>query len=432
MSFRLRRLFRVTCWLLILVTCCNIRGSAQNAPTTNASATSQATNLVGVVGGGMLSREEVKALTFGLDQIAILRDHNPLGIPLWQYVASALYFAIAFLVAKLLDFITRAYLRQWAEKTRTKFDDVLITLLDGPVKMIAFVILIHIGLQMLDWPPSVQIYIHKGLILMVGFSLTYLVVRFLDVLINQWKQRVATEMDKVFQDQFFPLIRKTTILFVVIIAVLITLQAMGAPVGTLIGSLGVGSLALALAAQDTVANLFGAVAVFLDKPFHVGDQIKVEAVEGVVEAIGLRSTRVRHPDGQLITVPNKTMGNAVITNISKRPNIKTTMNIGITYDTSTEKLKEALTILDTVYRQHPLTHDLVISFNQFADSSLNVQVTHWFNSTDPKMHLAGMQELNLEIKRRFDAAGINFAFPTRTVLVKQDSEWKVDSGSRNG
>ncbi len=430
MSFRFPGLFQASCWLLILIVCCNFRCGAQNVPATNAPTSDPATNLGGAA-VGLLSRDEVKALTFGLDQIAFLREHAPLGIPLWQYMASALYFAIAFLVAKLLNFVTRVYLRQWAEKTRTKFDDVLITLLDGPVKVIAFVILVHIGLQMLDWPPAVQVYIHKGLILMVGFSLTYLIVRFLDILINQWKRRVATEMDKVFQDQFFPLIRKTAIIFVVVIAVLITLQAMGAPVGTLIGSLGVGSLALALAAQDTVANLFGAVAVFLDKPFHVGDQIKVEAVEGVVESIGLRSTRVRHPDGQLITVPNKTMGNAVITNISKRPNIKTTMNIGITYDTPTEKVKQALTILDEVYRRHPMTHDLVISFNQFADSSLNVQVTHWFKSTDPKEHLAGMQELNLEIKKRFDAAGINFAFPTRTLLVKQDSEWKIASGSKN-
>ena len=111
---------------------------------------------------------------------SILRDTLLLGIPLWQYVASALYFAIAFLVAKFLNFVTRVYLKKWAEKSENKFDDILVALLDGPVKIVSFVILIHIGLQMLDWPPSVQIYIHKGLILLVGFSLTYLAVRFLD------------------------------------------------------------------------------------------------------------------------------------------------------------------------------------------------------------------------------------------------------------
>src|SRR5438552_8586590 len=152
-------------------------------------------------------------------------------------------------------------------------------------------------------------------------------------------QRSATDMDRVFNDQFFPLIQKAIRIFVVIVALLITLQSLHIEVTGLITSLGVGGLAFALAAQDTLANVFGAVTVFVDKPFQVGDFIKLDNVEGNVENIGLRSTRVRHPDGHLITVPNKTMGNATITNVTRRPNIKTTMNIGITYDTPTEKIK---------------------------------------------------------------------------------------------
>ena len=119
------------------------------------------------------------------------------------------------------------------------------------------------------------------------------------------------------------------------------------------------------------------------------------------------------------------MGNATITNVTRRPNIKTEMNIGITYDTPAEKVKRALRILEEVYRGHAMTSDLIVSFNKFADSSLNILVVHWWNSTDAKAYLVGMQELNLAIKERFDAEGISFAFPTQTLHVKQDSDWRV-------
>ena len=122
-------------------------------------------------------------------------------------------------------------------------------------------------------------------------------------------------------------------------AALVTLDNLGINITAAIASLSIGGLAVGLAAQDTLANLFGAVAIFLDKPFKIGDRIQIENVDGPVESIGLRSTRVRNLDGHLVTIPNKTMGNATIVNIAARPNIKTVMNIGITYDTPLEKVR---------------------------------------------------------------------------------------------
>ena len=196
------------------------------------------------------------------------------------------------------------------------------------------------------------------------------------------------------------------------------MQNLGVNVTAAIASLSIGGLAIGLAAQDTLANLFGAVAIFADKPFRVGDRIKLDAVDGQVEAIGLRSTRVRSSDGHLITIPNKTMGSATITNVTARPNIKTEMNLGLTYDTPTEQVQRATAILEEVYRAHPLTTDVWVSFNRFDASALNINVVHWWNGVDQKTYLAGMQELNLAIKRRFEAEGIAFAFPTQTVHLR--------------
>jgi MscS family membrane protein len=113
------------------------------------------------------------------------------------------------------------------------------------------------------------------------------------------------------------------------------------------------------------------------------------------------------------------MGNAIIINITQRPAIRTEMNIGITYDTPTEKVKRATAILEEIFRAHPQTSDLIISFNKFNDSALNIFVVHVWDGSDGKEHFAALQELNLNIKQRFDAEKIEFAFPTQTVLVKQ-------------
>jgi len=204
-------------------------------------------------------------------------------------------------------------------------------------------------------------------------------------------------------------------------AAVLTADNLDIKITSLLAGLSVGGLALGLAAQDTVANLFGAVAIFLDKPFYIGDRILVEGVDGMVESIGLRSTRIRNGDGHHVTVPNKLMGNAIITNVTRRPTIKTEMNLGLTYDTPVEKVKRATAILEEVFRANPKTADLIISFNKFADSALNILVVHVWNGTEAKEHFAAMQELNLQIKRRFDAEKIEFAFPTQTVYLKTEA-----------
>jgi MscS family membrane protein len=259
----------------------------------------------------------------------------------------------------------------------------------------------------------------------VAATLTYVALKFIDLVMGYWKQRAKPDTDRTFDEQLFPIIRKSLKVFVVVVAILVTLDNIGVNITAAIASLSIGGLAIGLAAQDTLANLFGAVAVFVDKPFRIGDRIQLDGVDGTVESIGMRSTRVRNLDGHLITVPNKTMGNATITNITRRPNIKTEMNFGLTYDTTTEQLRRAVQILDETYRNHPHTHDLLISFNKFADSSLNIMVIHWWKGTDAKAYLAGLQELNFKVKERFEAERLNFAFPSQTLYLKQDSEWRM-------
>lgn len=372
------------------------------------------------------AKTSTNLLSATLSKVDFLRRPDPLfEQPLWKYLASLIYIVLAFYIAKLLDFIINGWLKRWAAKTETKYDDLLLELLRGPVKVVAFVIFLHIGLGVFDWPMRVQTGLSHVLLVVVACSVTYVALKVVDLVLGLWREKITSPEDKLFNEHLFPLVSKVIKAALIIVAALLTAENLHIEITSLLAGLSVGGLALGLAAQDTVANLFGAVAIFLDKPFHIGDRIRLENVDGTVEGIGLRSTRVRSLDGHHVTIPNKTMGNTIITNITRRPNIKTEMNLGITYDTPAEKVKRALQIIEEVFRADPQTVDLIVSFNKFADSALNIFVVHWWNGRDVKKHFAAMQNLNLTLKERFDAEGISFAFPSQTLYLKPDSEWRV-------
>ena len=157
-------------------------------------------------------------LNFGLDRIGPLRE--PLfDIPIWQYLASLLYIFLAFYISKLLDFLIRGKLRQWARTTHTSLDDLLLELLRGPIKVIAFVIFLHIGLRVFAWPEWLAEFISKGLRIVVAVSLTYMALRFVDLVTGYWKQRIRSHEDRPFSDQLLPIIRNSLKVFTVVVAV---------------------------------------------------------------------------------------------------------------------------------------------------------------------------------------------------------------------
>src|SRR4051812_34689676 len=188
-------------------------------------------------------------LTFGLDRIKLLQVevlHNPL----WEYLASLIYILLAFYAAKVLDYVIQVQLKKWAARTATRFDDLLLNLLHGPVKLITFVVLLHIGLRMLAWPEWAANFISNGLKLTVACSLTYVGIKIVDLLMGLWQQRAESAHEGMLDMQLFPIIRKTLKIFVTVVAVLVTSQNMGMNVTGLLASVSIGGLAVGLAAQD--------------------------------------------------------------------------------------------------------------------------------------------------------------------------------------
>ncbi|MBX3734461.1 MAG: mechanosensitive ion channel family protein [Verrucomicrobiae bacterium] len=362
-------------------------------------------------------QENRSLLTFGLDRVEFLQTQL-LHRPLWQYLATILYVIIALQVSRWLDWVIHTRLKRLAEKTATEWDDILIGLVDGPVKVVAFVLLLNIGLQLFDWPEGLEFWFSRLTLVAVAVSIVLVVLRAVDAAAVVWRRKLPDDGDRAFNDHFLRLVAKAAKIIITIVAGFTLMGHLGFDIRTALASVSVLGLALGLAAQDTVGNLFGAVAVFLDKPFKIGERVQIGEADGVVEEMGLRSTRLRTLDGFLLTVPNKEVGNSRIVNITRRPNIRTLFSIGLTYDTPAPRMQRAAELLEEILRNDPGTHDFIVHFNKFGDYFLNLAAVYWCKTTDYREYTRIYQRVNLTIKERFDAEGLRFAFPTQTIQVE--------------
>jgi MscS family membrane protein len=213
---------------------------------------------------------------------------------------------------------------------------------------------------------------------------------------------------------FIPLIKKTLAAFFLVFSILVVTEMLGFEVKTFLAGLGIGGLAFALAAQDTIANMFGSFVVVMDQPFYVGEYIRVAGFEGTVEEIGLRSTRLRTAQRTQIVIPNKTVAAEVITNLTRMPQRRVDTTVGVTYDTPIEKVQAVLADVRALLRADPGVHQgqIVVSLADLADSSLRVQILYFTADPDWESHMAVRERVNFAVMRAFAAQGVSFAFPT--------------------
>lgn len=230
--------------------------------------------------------------------------------------------------------------------------------------------------------------------------------------------------DNLLDMNFVQMVRLIARFAVVIVGSIYVVRALsGKPLTAIFAGLGIGGVAIALAAQDTLKNLLGGVMIMMDKPFNVGERVVVEGCDGVIEEVGFRSTRVRTLTGHLVTVPNEKMAGNRVENIGKRPHIRRLTNITITYDTPVEKIEKAIQIIRDILNNHKGMHPDFpprVFFNEFNDASLNIMMIYWFHPNDYWGYMEFTESVNLKIMRAFEAEGIEFAFPTTTTYLAQD------------
>ena len=222
----------------------------------------------------------------------------------------------------------------------------------------------------------------------------------------------------------------------IVAAVIIVLEGgrvIGIPLTTLLAGAGVGGLALALAAQDTLKNVFGSIMISLDKPYRIGERILVKGYDGVVEEVGLRSTKIRLLTGHLTTIPNEEMARSDIENIGRRPHIRRISDIPIPLDTPSEKIERAVNIVREALDNHEgMDSDFPprVYFNDFNRDSFNIRMILWYHPAKYWDFLTFSQKLNQQIVEAFEIDGIQFAPPTNITYVSQteDSPLRLDVG----
>lgn len=216
---------------------------------------------------------------------------------------------------------------------------------------------------------------------------------------------------------FMPWIKKTLMAVLLVMGVLLTIESLGYNVKAILTGLGIGGLAFALAAQDTLANIFGAIVVAIDQPFRIGETVKIGPNVGGVEDIGLRSTRIRLIDKSLMVIPNKTVAAETITNLSRFTRRRAEQVFGLTYDTKPEEMEALVAEIRRIVTSQPEVDapGVMVYFRDFNASSLDIWVVYETPDPDFQKHMEVRQRINVAIMRAVEARGLSFAFPTQTI-----------------
>ena len=336
---------------------------------------------------------------------------------LFHWIACGIVMLLAILLRHVITNIIFHYLKKLAEKTETTLDDKLFPALEQPAASLVMVLGIFAALTVLQLSEKADRMINGGATIAILGVILWGFIRaggavldHLEEMAHDREMTVAT---------FMPLIKKTLLVFAIITGLLLIADSLGAKIGVFLTSLGIGGLAFALAAQDTIANLFGSFVVVIDQPFKVGDYVKVGAAEGTVEDIGLRSTKIRTAARTLIVIPNKAVSTEAITNFTRMPQRRVEQVIGLSYDTTPVQMEGLLAELRTILRSHEgvQPESVQVFFAAYAESSLNLQIVFFTRNPDWVKHMEVREQLNLKFLQAVESRGLSFAFPTQTVHV---------------
>jgi len=343
---------------------------------------------------------------------AVVLDHG-----IWKWIASVLVLAaLAALLAgahrltrnKLPDNPVRGYLRSLLIP--------LVVLLINP--FVAYVLNEQVNL----------IGTATKSVLLISETVEYLVATWVawlgSLLLAELIILSARIADDSLNAQLFRLTARIMGIVLGLIIIFYGANQIGLPLVGVLAGVGVGGLAIALAAQDSLKNLLGSLMIFMDQPYKPGERIIVEGHDGFVEQIGLRSTKIRMLEGALTSIPNERMASLDIENIGRRKFIRRQTNLRLAYDTQPNKIETALAIIKDVLKDHEgMQPELPprVFFDEFNTDSLNLLVSYWYHPPRRWKALAYDQQVNLEILRRFDSEGIRLAPPSSTTRLVQDS-----------
>jgi MscS family membrane protein len=330
------------------------------------------------------------------------------------FIAFAIIIA-AVIVAKVLYMVVGRAVKRITRNTKTKLDDIIVDKLEEPLVFALIIIGIWYGLNTLTLSEGFQSVIDHAYYFLIVFDIAWFINRLLGALIQEYLIPIIDKSETDFDDQLLPIAQKALSFIIWAMAIIIGLNNAGYDVGALIAGLGIGGLAFALAAQDSISHLFSGVVIFTDKPFVLNDRVITNDFDGIVTEIGLRSTKIRTFDGRIVTIPNAEIANDAIVNVSSEPDRKVILSLGLIYDTTPEQMKQAMKLLREINdRTEELNKDkTLIFFDSFGDFSLGIKFIYYISKGADIFDT--QTKVNMDVLETFNTNGLEFAFPSQTI-----------------
>lgn len=360
---------------------------------------------------------EVQKLLAPLYEAFPALSNTILGIPYANLIAATLVFLFFLFLRSFFTSVVIVTLQKFAQRTSTHYDEKIISALKNPLGFIFILIGIHLFFLLIFKETEVIKQILETLVVYTVFWAILSVTEEMRGLVYNITGKLNKDLSKETGNFILALIK----ILIAGIGLGAMLQVWGINVTALVASLGIGGLAIALAAKDTIANLFGSFSLLADRTIRIGEWILVNNVEGVIEDIGMRTTKIRSFDKSIITVPNYMIANNPIENFSRRGIRRIKMHVGLTYATTTEQITDIVNDIKTMLQTHEgISHDdtLLVNFESFGDSSLNIFVYTFTNTTNWENYLQIREDINLKIMKIVEKHGSSFAFPSQSLYIE--------------
>ncbi|MCH7471323.1 mechanosensitive ion channel family protein [bacterium] len=398
-------------------------GEAEGAPQDEMVIAQDAAETYGQAAEGLRETAEELAPEPLLEAVRDFGSITVGGVSLLGISLGVLVVLIAVVLRSVLLGIIDRYLKRIVERTETKIDDAILSALRQAVSI--FVILgglflaftfVSLPREPVDWQGGVWRILNTLILISLGILAYRAVEIFLAHMVSRRKELDAGMLDK----QVAPLLRDVAKVVLIVLVAVAVAQSWGYSAAGLLAGVGIGGLALAFAAKDSVANIFGSFVIYADRPFKVGDWILIGGVEGTVEEIGIRSTRVRKFDKTLVSVPNKKVTTENIQNFSAMPIRRIKVNVGVSYELSLAQMRASVEAIREMLRTHPDIDQRfwMVNFTELGESSLDILVYCFTKTTVWKEYMDIRQEVLLKILELLEQHGVKTALPSRTVYYK--------------
>lgn len=335
-----------------------------------------------------------------------------------EIIISIVIFLIFLFLRKVFTKYIIRLLKIFTDKTQNSIDDKIIKLLIEPIRFLFIIIGLYISSRYISLDNGLVISIFKSLFIFTIFWVMFDLVIVFEAIIKSFAKRFGNELHEEISSFLIKVIK----IFIAILGIVSIFDIWNINIGTFVASLGLGGLAFALAAKDTAANLFGGLTLLADKSLKLHDWIKVGDVEGIVEDIGLRTTRIRTFEKSLITVPNQILANTSVENFSRRGIRRIKFRVGLTYDTSSTTMKVISEQIKDMLKNHQdISQDstMLVRFDKFEDSSLSIFIYTFTSTAKWDRYLEIKEDINIKIMKIVEDNKSEFAFPTSTIHLQQ-------------